>query len=72
MGNFNRIFHNSGKAAEPEYTDSMQDFFAPPVDDNFIVQSLFEVTVTDFLKPLSESWDTIDENDSATKDVQPD
>lgn len=72
MGNFNRIFHNSGNAPQPESTDSQQDFFAAPIDDNFIVQSLFEVTVTDFLKPLSESWDTIDENDTATKDVQPD
>ncbi len=72
LGNFNRIFHNSGNAPQPKYTDSQQDFFAAPVDDNFIVQSLFEVTVTDFLKPLSDSWDTIDENDSATKDVQPD
>ena len=72
LGNFNRIFHNSGNEAQPEYIDSQQDFFAAPVDDNFIVQSLFEVTVTDFLKPLSESWDTIDENDKATKDVQPD
>ena len=72
LGNFNRIFHNSGNEPQPEYTDSQQDFFAAPVDDNFIVQSLFEVTVTDFLKPLSESWDTIDENDTATKDVQPD
>ena len=72
LGNFNRIFHNSGNEPQPESTDSQQDFFASPVDDNFIVQSLFEVTVTDFLKPLSESWDTIDENDTATKDVQPD
>lgn len=72
MGNFNRIFHNSGNVPRPDYTDSQQDFFAAPVDDNFIVQSLFEVTVTDFLKPLSESWDTIDENDTTTKDVQPD
>lgn len=72
LGNFNRIFHNSGNAPVPEYVDSQQDFYASPVDDNFIVQSLFEVTVTDFLKPLSESWDTIDENDTATKDVQPD
>lgn len=72
MGNFNRIFHNSGNAPQPASTQSNQEFFAPPVDDNFIVQSLFEVTVTDFLKPLSDSWDTIDENDTATKDVQPD
>lgn len=72
LGNFNRIFHNSGNDPQPEYTDSNQDFYAVPVDDNFIVQSLFEVTVTDFLKPLSESWDTIDDTDTATKDVQPD
>lgn len=72
MGNFNRIFHNSGNVSRPQSTHSQQDFFAAPVDDNFIVQSLFEVTVTDFLKPLSESWDTIDENDTTTKDVQPD
>ena len=72
LGNFNRIFHNSGNEPQPEYIDSQQDFYAAPVDDNFIVQSLFEVTVTDFLKPLTDSWDTIDENDNATKDVQPD
>lgn len=72
LGNFNRIFHNSGNEPKPEYIGSQQDFYASPVDDNFIVQSLFEVTVTDFLKPLSESWDTIDENDTATKNVQPD
>lgn len=72
LGNFNRIFHNSGNEPVPEQSGSMQDFYATPTDDNFIVQSLFEVTVTDFLKPLSESWDTIDENDTATKDVQPD
>lgn len=72
LGNFNRIFHNSGNEPQPQYTSSQQDFYAAPVDDNFIVQSLFEVTVTDFLKPLSDSWDTIDENDTATKDVQPD
>ena len=72
LGNFNRIFHNSGNEPQPEYTDSQQDFFSAPVDDNFIVQSLFEVTVSDFLKPLSDSWDTIDENDTTTKDVQPD
>lgn len=72
LGNFNRIFHNSGNEPTPQLTDSMRDFFAPPVDDNFILQSLFEVTVTDFLKPLSESWDTIDENDTASKAVQPD
>lgn len=72
LGNFNRIFHNSGNEPHPDYLDSNQDFFAAPVDDNFIVQSLFQVTVTDFLKPLSDSWDTIDENDTATKDVQPD
>lgn len=72
LGNFNRIFHNSGNEPHPDYIDSQQDFFSAPVDDNFIVQSLFQVTVTDFLKPLSDSWDTIDENDTATKDVQPD
>lgn len=72
LGNFNRIFHNAGLPATPTYTDSQEFTYATPVDDNFIVQSLFEVTVSDFLKPLSESWDTIDQNDSATKDVQPD
>lgn len=72
LGNFNRIFHNSGNPPTPELSSSQEDFFNAPVDDNFIVQSLFEVTVTDFLKPLSESWDTLDDNDTATKDVQPD
>lgn len=69
LGNYDRIFYNSG----PQY----QGTLVAPVDslnldDNFICQSVFDVKVSNFLKPISMSWDTLDENDSSTVDVKPD
>lgn len=70
LGNFNRIFYNSG-TSEPGNIYLNQ---APwLVDDNFIVQSVFNLTVTDFMKPLSLSWDTYDDSsDTSTTDVKAD
>lgn len=63
LGNFDRLFINSG--------DALQHFDeASNISDNFIVQSIFDVSVTDFLKPLSQSFDTYEESsDSSTVDV---
>ena len=70
LGNFNRIFYNSG-TSEIGNTYLQQSPWL--VDDNFIVQSVFNLTVTDFLKPLSLSWDTYDESsDTSTTDVKAD
>ena len=62
-GNFDRLFINSG--------DALQHFDAASnITDNFIVQSIFDVSVTDFLKPLSQSFDTYeDSSDTSTVDV---
>lgn len=73
LGNFDRIFYNSGSLynqptnanISPFNTDILLD-----IDDNFIVQTVFDVKVTDFLKPLALSWDTFDEDkDTSTVDV---
>lgn len=63
LGNFDRLFINSG--------DALQHFDAASnISDNFIVQSIFNVSVTDFLKPLSQSFDTYEESsDTSTVNV---
>lgn len=63
LGNFDRLFINSG--------DALQHFDAASnISDNFIVQSIFNVSVTDFLKPLSQSFDTYEESsDTSTVDL---
>lgn len=63
LGNFDRLFINSGDALQHFDSDSN-------ISDNFIVQSIFNVSVTDFLKPLSQSFDTYeDSSDTSTVDV---
>ena len=63
LGNFDRLFINSG--------DALQHFDAGSnISDNFIVQSIFNVSVTDFMKPLSQSFDTYEEStDTSTVEV---
>lgn len=65
MGDFNRLFYNDDvSAALPAPSDSF------PVSDNFIVQSVFDVRVSNFLKPVQNSYDTIDEDvDNRTTSV---
>lgn len=70
LGNFNRIFYNSGPSQLGNVYLQQTPWL---LDDNFIVQSVFDLTVTDFLKPLSLSWDTYDESsDTSTTDVKAD
>lgn len=66
LGNFNRMFYE-----DTGYTVTSED--KKLVDDHFIVQTLFDVKVTDFLKPLSQSYDTFEESsDTSTVDVKMD
>lgn len=51
LGNFNRIFQNSGYDAQ-----ILNDVF--PIDDNFIVHNLVECKYIAPLLPISESYDT--------------
>lgn len=66
LGNFNRIF----------YEDTGYDVVSTDkklIDDHFIIQSVFSVKVTDFLKPMSQSYDTFEESaDKGTVSVKMD
>lgn len=66
LGDFNRIF----------YEDTGYDVVSSDnklVDDHFIIQSVFSVKVTDFLKPMSQSYDTFEESaDKGTVSVKMD
>lgn len=62
-GNFNRIF----VAGEGGYqTGNSWDFAGPdptPAGDNFLVDNVIEHTAYITMLPISESWDTIDDED---------
>lgn len=60
MGNYNRIFYNSS-------SDSTQVF---PLSDNFIVQTVFAVKLSNWLKPVQNSYDTVDDVDNSTIKVE--
>ncbi len=51
VGNFNRLFYDEGKP-----TDKFGN------TDKFIVQTVFDFKVRNYLKPISESYDTVDES----------
>lgn len=73
LGNFNRIFYNSGSWTNLPSTGAnyaYNVYGSEDIDDNFIVQTVFDVKVTDWMKPLSQSWDTYEESsDTSTVDV---
>lgn len=59
IGNFNRLFYDEG--------DIASDYNNP---ENFIVQTVFDFKVRNFLKPIGESYETFDDsNDNNTTDV---
>ena len=59
VGNFNRLFYDEG--------NPFADYDNP---DNFIVQTVFDFKVRNFLKPISESYETFDDsNDNNTTNV---
>lgn len=62
LGNFNRLFYNSGSLfpTTGSSTDSVPT--ASYLSDNFIVQTVFDVRVSNWLKPVQNSYDTIDED----------
>ena len=77
LGNFLRIFINDvgplskGSSSVPSWSyEGVYDRFC--LDDPFICQCAFRVSVSNCLKPLSLSFDTFeDETDNATKAVDP-
>lgn len=51
VGNFNRLFYDEGKPSD-QFGNT----------DKFIVQTVFSFKVRNYLKPISDSYDTYDEN----------
>ena len=63
LGNFNRIFYNNGSSFLS--TKLMPVSAVPstePIDDNFIVQTVFDIKYKSLLKPIRESYDVFDEH----------
>ena len=62
LGNFNRLFYRSGSL----FPTTGSAFDSVPsasfLSDNFIVQTVFDVRVSNWLKPVQNSYDTIDED----------
>lgn len=70
LGNFNRIFYNEGRINGSPIDDIVADSTTVE-DDNFIVQTVFDIRLTNCLKPISMSYDTYDEGvDNSTRDVR--
>lgn len=72
LGNFNRIFYNSGNAVfdDASSSDAANDFLNTPIDDNFIVQSVISMKLTNALKPIAMSYDVYDEGtDNSSKTI---
>lgn len=59
LSDFDRIFINN-----PNPTDLFES-----IEDNFMCQCIFNVSLTDALKPLKMSYDTFDEDDSDSRSV---
>lgn len=71
LGNFNRLFYNKGSLfpATGSATDSLPSAY--DVSDNFIVQTVFDVRVSNWLKPVQNSYDTFDDDvDNNTTSVE--
>uniref|UniRef100_A0AAU8B8V4 Major capsid protein n=1 Tax=Dulem virus 260 TaxID=3145737 RepID=A0AAU8B8V4_9VIRU len=70
LGNFNRIFYNEGyMSGSPSDIGTIDSTTVK--DDNFIVQTVFDIRLTNCLKPISMSYDTYDESvDNSTRDVR--
>lgn len=59
LGDYNRLFYNSGQVFDRPFGALANGL---SIDDNFIVQTVFDVRVSNFLKPIQNSYDTIDED----------
>lgn len=57
IGNYNRLFYQ-----DKDSSVELDDFLNRSIpSDNFIVQTVFDMRVSNFLKPVQNSYDTIDE-----------
>lgn len=68
LGSYDRIFYvDTGFGLRKGRSYANDDLL---ISDHFLVQTIFDVTMTDFLKPISQSWDTFEESsDTSNVDV---
>lgn len=67
LSNYNRLFYNvKGDLDLPWYFADSLSYADYGVNDNFICQTIFDVKVKNWLKPVQNSYDTIDEMDNST------
>lgn len=59
LSDFDRIFINN-----PNPTDTLHS-----IEDNFMCQCIFNISLTDSLKPLKMSYDTFDDDDNDSRSV---
>lgn len=65
MGNYNRIFYNSGHLFWNDGTEPADP--SSKIDDNVLIHNVVDLTEVNSLKPLTESYDTqVTPEDSAT------
>lgn len=69
LGNFNRLFYNSGSLFPTTGSSTSSIPTASFLSDNFIVQTVFDVRVSNWLKPVQNSYDTVDDIDNSTTSV---
>lgn len=64
LGNFNRIFSSNNYAPYSLVEDNDTDNYYTEqiIDDLFIVQSVFDMRLVNCLKPMSDSYDTFDDD----------
>lgn len=68
VGDYNRIFYNRGFPTDDE-TRLNWSTLRERLDDNFIFQSRFEVTVVNPFKPIRESYQIDDPEENSTSSV---
>ena len=66
LSNYNRLFYNVKSDTDFVSTDLGDFIFDYGEFDNFICQTVFDVKVKNWLKPVQNSYDTIDEMDNST------
>ena len=58
IGNYNRLFYN-----DSDTINSLNMYLYQSIPtDNFIVQTVFDMRVSNFLKPVQNSYDTVDDD----------
>lgn len=66
LSNYNRLFYNVKSDTDFVSNESGDFIFDYGEFDNFICQTVFDVKVKNWLKPVQNSYDTVDEVDNGT------